>query len=93
MGDAVTDLKVGDKVFGVTMFGGYSSSILVPRNQVYLLPSQFSLPEAASFLTVALTAWYAMFKQYQPQPGDAVMIHSVAGYLNIMQLFIILFGV
>ena len=79
MGDAVTDLKVGDKVFGVTMFGGYSSSILVPRNQVYLLPSQFSLQEAASFLTVALTAWYAMYKQYQPQPGDAVMIHSVAG--------------
>ena len=79
VGDSVTDLKVGDNVFGLTMFGGYSTSIQVPRHQVYHLPSQLNLQEAAAFLTVALTAWYAMFKQYQPQSGDTVMIHSVAG--------------
>ena len=81
VGDAVTDLNVGDNVFGLTMFGGYSTSIEVPRNQVYPLPRQLSLEEGAAFLTVALTAWYAMFKQYQPQAGETVMIHSVAGDL------------
>ena len=79
VGKSVTELRVGDKVFGVTMFGGYSSSIQVPQIQVYKLPTQFSLEESAAFLTVALTAWYAMFKQYQPQPGETVLIHSVAG--------------
>ena len=79
IGDSVTDLKPGDKVFGLTMFGGYSSSVQVPRNQVYPLPNQFNLQQGAAFLTVALTAWYAMYKQYQPQSGDSVLIHSVAG--------------
>ena len=79
VGKSVTELGVGDKVFGVTMFGGYSSSIQVPQIQVYKLPTPFSLEESAAFLTVALTAWYAMFKQYQPQPGETVLIHSVAG--------------
>ena len=83
IGNAVTGLKVGDQVFGMTMFGGYSTSIQVPQHQVYPLPSQFNLQEGAAFLTVALTAWYAMFKQYQPQPGDSVMIHSVAGELRV----------
>ena len=93
VGDGVTDLKGGDKVFGLTMFGGYSTSIQVPRHQVYLLPDQFSLQEAGAFLTVALTAWYAMFKQYQPRAGETVMIHSVAGnqlqfskYNNLMSI-------
>ena len=86
IGNAVTGLKVGDQVFGMTMFGGYSTSIQVPQHQVYPLPSQFNLQEGAAFLTVALTAWYAMFKQYQPQPGDSVMIHSVAGTLRMYLL-------
>ena len=86
IGKAVTGINIGDQVFGMTMFGGYSTSIQVPQHQVYPLPSQFSLQEGAAFLTVALTAWYAMFKQYQPQPGDSVMIHSVAGTL-CMYLF------
>ena len=83
IGKAVTGINIGDHVFGMTMFGGYSTSIQVPQHQVYPLPCQFNLQEGAAFLTVALTAWYAMFKQYQPQPGDTVMIHSVAGTLRM----------
>ena len=79
VGESVTDLKVGDNVFGLTMFGGYATSIQVPRHQVYHLPEKINMKEGAAFLCVALTAWYAMHKQYQPQPGDAVLIHSVAG--------------
>ena len=79
VGASITDLKPGDKVFGLTMFGGYSSSVQIPRHQVYQLPDQFNLQQGAAFLTVALTAWYAMYKQYQPQSGDFVLIHSVAG--------------
>jgi NADPH:quinone reductase-like Zn-dependent oxidoreductase len=29
-----SDLAVGDPVYGVTLFGGYSSRVTVPRNQV-----------------------------------------------------------
>ena len=85
VGSLITDLKPGDSVFGLTMFGGYSTFVQVPRHQVYPLPDQFNLEQGAAFLTVALTAWYAMYKQYQPQPGDSVLIHSVAGNLFFNQ--------
>ena len=72
-------IKIGDKVFGVTMFGGYSNMVQVPRHQVYLVPEELALEEAAALPAVGLTAWYAMFKQYQPRAKDTVLIHSVAG--------------
>ena len=49
VGTSVTDLKIGDKVFSLTMFGGYSTSVQVPRHQVYPLPDQFNLSQGAAF--------------------------------------------
>ena len=46
-------IKIGDKVFGVTMFGGYSNMVQVPRHQVYLVPEELALEEAA-----ALCSWF-----------------------------------
>jgi len=77
-------LKLGDKVFGVTMFGGYSNSVVVPRHQIYHVPDELRLEEAAAFPAVGLTAWYAMFKQYQPRENDTILIHSVAGGVGSM---------
>ena len=77
-------MKLGDKVFGVTMFGGYSNSVVVPRHQIYHVPDELRLEEAAAFPAVGLTAWYAMFKQYQPRENDTILIHSVAGGVGSM---------
>lgn len=71
--------KVGDKVFGVSLFGGYSSQIRVPQHQVFPLPDGFSFEQAAAFPAVALTAYFAMFELAHPRPGQRVLIHSAAG--------------
>lgn len=78
-GSNVNDLQVGQDVFGVSLFGSYSKMIKVPHNQLFPLPDKLNRYEAAGFPTVALTAWYGMFKLARPRPGSYVLVHSAAG--------------
>lgn len=79
VGEGVDDLKVGDPVMAVTRFGGYATSISLPRWQVFARPAGFDAAQAAAFPTVALTAWFALFELAHPRAGDRVMVHSAAG--------------
>ena len=58
--------KTGDLVFGVTMFGAYSTKITVPSHQLFPKPSTFSMSEAAAFLCTGFTAYYALFQLAAP---------------------------
>ena len=80
VGSAVTAFAPGDMVFGVTMFGGYSTHITVPHYQLFRLPPFLSPATAAGFPAVHLTAWYAAFKLADHLcDGDHVLVHSAAG--------------
>jgi synaptic vesicle membrane protein VAT-1 len=79
LGAGVTDLEVGAPVFGVTRFGGYASSVAVPRHQVFALPRGLSMEEAAAFPAVAMTAYYALYELVRLRPGMVVLVHSAAG--------------
>lgn len=84
IGENVKDFKVGDKVAGVSMFGGYSQKIFVPANQIQKIPDNISMSEAAGFIAVGLTAWYAIFELCKLRKGDSVLIHSAAGGVGSM---------
>jgi NADPH:quinone reductase-like Zn-dependent oxidoreductase len=85
VGKSVTDLAVGDAVFGVTLFGGYSSRVLVPRHQLFLRPATISAAAAAALPSVALTAWFAVEQQASPiAKGRWVLVHSAAGGVGSM---------
>lgn len=79
VGASVTDLKPGDRVFGVTRFGGYSTHVTVPRHQVFSLPARLDMAQAAGFPTVFLTAYFALFELAHPRPGNTLLVHSAAG--------------
>ena len=83
-GANVDEFEIGDQVLGVSLFGSYSECIRVPKNQIFKLPSEISLDEAAGFPCVGLTAWYAMFELAQPRPGTWVLVHSAAGGVGSM---------
>ena len=83
-GSDVDELECGQEVFGLTMFGGYSEVIRVPKNQVFPLPKNMNLKKAAGFPTVAITAWYAMFELARPRPGSWILVHSAAGGVGSM---------
>ena len=86
VGTRVSKFKVGDDVFGVTLFGGYSTRIQVPANQIRLIPDNMTTSEAAGLVTVALTAWYAMIESCKLRNGDKILVHSVAGGVGSMLL-------
>jgi NADPH:quinone reductase-like Zn-dependent oxidoreductase len=79
VGAGATTARIREVVFGVTRFGAYATKICVPSNQVYPLPTEFTMEQAAAFPTVFLTAYHALFQCVRLRPGMTVLIHSAAG--------------
>ena len=89
VGSKVKDLKVGDRVFGCTFFGAYSSRILIPAAQLRTIPANLSTLQAAALPAVTLTALYALFLAgHFPTPSKfrhkGILIHSAAGGVGSM---------
>lgn len=79
IGPDVKNYKVGDKVFGVSLFNAYASEVCVPEHQLYFVPEKMSLEEAAGFPAVFMTAYHALFQIVVVRPGMTALIHSAAG--------------
>ena len=82
-------LQAGDFVFGYTLFGSYSSRILVPAKQLRKLPDCLSLDVAAAVPAVAGTALHAIALAggWPNKPltrVKAALIHSAAGGVGSM---------
>lgn len=86
VGEGVERWRVGDAVLGITLFGGYSSHIVVPDEQLLALPANWTMERAAAFPTVHLTAWYALCEIARPRPGYRVLVHSAAGGVGMAAL-------
>ena len=84
VGEGVAEWKVGDRVMGVTRFGGYVSHININHRYVIPLPDDWSFEEGAGFLVQGLTAYYALTELGNLRPGMTVLIHSAAGGVGIL---------
>lgn len=90
--DDETKFKVGDRVYGATFFGAYSTRCLVPTRQLFLIPEGLSFAQAASIPAVSLTALYALHLGGRFPPQDCVpsnksiLIHSAAGGVGSMMV-------
>jgi NADPH:quinone reductase-like Zn-dependent oxidoreductase len=78
-GKNVKDLEVGSKVFGVTRFNAYSTHVVAPRDQLFIIPENVTYAEASAFPAVFLTAYYAVHLVVKIYPGSTILIHSAAG--------------
>lgn len=78
-GSQVDKIKPGDRVMGVTRFGGYATHLNTGAAYVVPLPDDWSFEEGAAYLVQVLTAYYALRPLGNLQKGDTVLIHSAAG--------------
>jgi NADPH:quinone reductase-like Zn-dependent oxidoreductase len=83
IGEGVTDFSVGDRVFGMPKFGGYTDVIALPSGQVMHMPDAMSFEEAAALPVVYLTAHHMMIFTGNLRPKSKVLIHSAAGGVGI----------
>ncbi len=79
VGDGVRTHAVGDRVIGLTRFGGYATSVVVPEHQAFGFPDDWTMEQAAAFAAVYLTADYALFELAHPRKGATILVHSAAG--------------
>ncbi|MCF0048947.1 NADP-dependent oxidoreductase [Dyadobacter sp. LJ53] len=83
MQSKTTAFSIGDEVFGMVNFPGhgqaYAEYVAAPVSQLALKPGNISHEEAAAASLAALTAWQALVKHAQVQPGQKVLIQAAAG--------------
>ena len=82
IGEGVTDLKVGDEVFGVCeagQEGAYAEKIAVKAAIVAKKPAGLSHVNAAALALTGLTALSAVEDTLKLQPGETILIHGGAG--------------
>jgi NADPH:quinone reductase-like Zn-dependent oxidoreductase len=79
VGAGVSRCAVGDQVFAVTLFGGYSAEVVVDERHVFQRPAHLEVAQAAALPAIAMTAWYALFELAHPRRGQSVLVHSAAG--------------
>jgi NADPH:quinone reductase-like Zn-dependent oxidoreductase len=83
VGDGVTGASAGDRVMAGTEFGGYSSQVVVPVDQIIPLPDNLSFEQGAAVPVQYATAWAAIVGYGSVRQGERVLIHSAGGGVGI----------
>ncbi len=86
VGRGTEEALVGQDVFGLTRFGGYSSGLNVPTEQVFVMPPGLSHAEAASIPVAYATAWQLLVVQGGLRAGDTVLIQNAGSSVGLASL-------
>ena len=71
--------KPGDRVFGFTRFGGYSSIQIVEPGRLRPMPAGWSFSDCAGVPAVHFTAYHALQQVAKVAAGETLLVHSAAG--------------
>lgn len=75
--------RIGDRVIsggltgGVAQYGLFGDSALLP------LPDRLTMAQGASLRAAYLTAWVALVRRGQAQPGEWLLVHGAAGGVGL----------
>ncbi|MCQ3829853.1 zinc-binding dehydrogenase [Microbulbifer elongatus] len=83
---ANTDLRVGDRIYGCTRFGGYATVVDVPPQHCRRLPDHWRFAEGAAFPAQSLTAYYALTHLGAVKSGRQVLVQSAAGGVGLQAM-------
>lgn len=81
--DDVSDLAVGDRVFGSTFAGGFAEQIAVATTSLQKIPDAVGFPEAAAFGVVYATAYHALRSIAEVRDGEWVVVLGAAGGVGL----------
>ena len=78
VGSGVTHVKLGDRVFGLAVFGLATHS-MARAGDVRVIPAGLSFEEAATLPVVFMTSWHALKTVANLKAGERILIHAGAG--------------
>lgn len=79
IGSKVEGFDIGDRVFGLTRFGGYADKAAVDFRALAKLPGDAADGVGTALATQYCTAYYAAEIVQTLIPGEIVLIHAAAG--------------
>jgi NADPH2:quinone reductase len=77
VGEGVTDLVLGDRVFGLVGGGAYAEQMTVHARALAKMPAGMSFTDAAAIPEAFITAYDAMVTQAGLASGERVLVHAV----------------
>ena len=78
LGSAVTNIAVGDRVFGLVGGGGYAEKAVIDARMAMPIPDGWSFTEAAAVPEVYFTAQETIFTLGSLKQGETILIHAGA---------------
>jgi NADPH:quinone reductase len=84
IGEAVTDLKVGDRVAYTLPLGAYRTRRVVAAERLVKLPDAIGFEVAASVMLKGLTAQFLLTSCFPVKAGDTVLVHAAAGGVGLL---------
>ena len=84
IGNSITDLKVGDEVYGMVKAGGYAEYALAKAGETVVKPKSIDFEHAGGLALTTLTAWQAIFDVANLQSGQKIFITAAAGGVGSM---------
>ncbi|RCU49995.1 zinc-binding dehydrogenase [Corallincola holothuriorum] len=78
--------KLGDRIMGVTRFGGYCDTIDIEPDYLVPLADNWSHEQGAAYLVQTLTAWYGLTELGNLKPDQTILIHSAAGGVGLQAM-------
>jgi NADPH2:quinone reductase len=83
LGAGVTRWAVGDAVVGGAKTGGFAQYALAAEGALRPKPERLSFAQASAYNAAYLTAYVALVRRAQVQPGEWVLVHGAAGGVGL----------
>lgn len=84
VGDAVSDVKVGDRVAYAGALGAYAEARSVNADRVVKLPDGIDFTQAAAMMLQGMTAQFLVRRTYAVKRGDTILLHAAAGGVGLI---------
>jgi NADPH2:quinone reductase len=84
VGDAVTEVKKGDRVAYAMIPGAYAEYAVVPAARLAPVPADLDAKSAAALMLQGMTAHYLTHSTYPLKPGETALIHAAAGGVGLL---------
>ncbi len=84
VGEAVSELAVGDRVAYTLPLGAYRTQRIVAAERLVKLPEAIGFDVAASIMLKGLTAQFLLTSCFPVKSGDTVLVHAAAGGVGLL---------
>ena len=86
VGEGVTHLQEGDRVFTGLMFGGFAEEVAADAKAVFKIPDEMDFVNAASLMMTYGTSYHALVDRAKLQAGETLLILGAAGGVGLAAL-------